>query len=198
MALSLTGAIEIAGSGIGTTSQLAPIASAGVEIVTNPPVELIRLYRSQEYVKVDPELYGELNLVRWRGKRMNWRSPKLYAKGSVRGIDEAMHRVVMNCTDPDILVDHIYGDTLDNRRIHLRTGTVTDNNRNRALHQMRGLEWVRLRQQWRVCITVKDMRILIGHYDNESEAMEARRVAELAHYGFVMRELLTLPPSCGL
>jgi hypothetical protein len=188
MALSLTGAIEIAGRAVGTTGQLTLVNPVGVEIVSEPPFELIRLFRSQKYVKVDPELSGELNLVRWRGKRMNWRSSKLYAKGSVRGMDEAMHRLVMNCTDPEILVDHIHGDTLDNRRIHLREGTVTDNNRNRALDAMRGLEWVRLRQQWRVCITVSNMRILVGHYDTESEAMEARRVAELAHYGFMMRD----------
>lgn len=43
-----------------------------------------------------------------------------------------MHRVLLGLTDPDIHVDHINGDGLDNRRSNLRFGPCRDNLQNRV------------------------------------------------------------------
>src|SRR4051794_22284951 len=81
-----------------------------------PTYELIRLYGSNLYVKVDPDLYPRLRLYRWRKKAQNARTGKWYAVGSVGGRKVSMHRHIMGCTDPAIYIDHRNGDTLDNRR----------------------------------------------------------------------------------
>ena len=43
-----------------------------------------------------------------------------------------MHRLIMGCSDPKILVDHIDGNGLNNQRCNLRLCSVSDNMRNRG------------------------------------------------------------------
>lgn len=185
LVLSLTPDPEMPSRAIGGTVQRH---SNIVLIGDGPPFELIRLYKTRLYAKVDPEMYSDLSLIRWRREWMNGQSLKCYAKGVVRGRDTLMHRYVMQVTDPEIIVDHRYGDTLDNRREHLRQFTVEQNNWNRPMNIDRGLRWHRLRRQWRVDITAKSRRWHVGFFDTKDEAREARRLAEIAHFGFEMRD----------
>jgi len=157
-------------------------------IEVEPPYQLIRLYMTSLYVKVDPELYPVLSLIRWRKKAQNGRTGKWYASGSVGGRKVLMHRYILGCTDPSIYVDHRNGDTLDNRRIwNLREFTPLQNAWNRPGHEDRGLQWIPRRLQFRVHITVRGRRIDLGHYDTLAQARERRRRAEIEHYGFEMR-----------
>lgn len=43
----------------------------------------------------------------------------------------ALHRVILGITDPQVAVDHVNGDGLDNRRQNLRACTTSQNNANR-------------------------------------------------------------------
>lgn len=53
-----------------------------------------------------------------------------------RNANIAMHRLIMGSPpQPNLVVDHVNGDRLDNRRKNLRWVTVTENNHNLAFHR---------------------------------------------------------------
>ena len=53
------------------------------------------------------------------------------AQGSTDLVRVKLHRLVVGAPDR-VVVDHINGDVLDNRRVNLRTCTVAENTRNRS------------------------------------------------------------------
>jgi hypothetical protein len=55
-----------------------------------------------------------------------------YAITKHNGKDLRMHRLVANETDPEVIVDHIDRDRLNNRRGNLRKYTAVENARNRC------------------------------------------------------------------
>lgn len=83
---------------------------------------------------IDYEWLSETIWNVWHDGRKHW---QLYAKRNV-GPSRAtvrMHREIMLRADPDgyghrLVVDHINGQTLDNRRVNLRWSTITRNNVN--------------------------------------------------------------------
>lgn len=89
-------------------------------------------------------------------------------------------------------VDHINGDKLDNRRCNLRIATYQQNQANRRrlsrsnTSGIRGVQYVpglSASKPWRAQITVDHKNIHLGLFATSAEAVDARRCAEMAHYG---------------
>lgn len=136
-----------------------------------------------------------------RLKAWKWWS-EIHHKGSpresirVRGRDTSipyrswalkkLHRVVMGTTDPDILVDHINHNPLDNRKENLRLCTTSENKRN-SVKQTLGtsrFKGVHLYQgKWWAKITVSGKRVYLGRYDTEEQAAKAYVDAAQIHHG---------------
>lgn len=70
---------------------------------------------------VDPEFHGELSQYKWH-----------FSGGYAKSKLGFMHRVVMKLEDPDLVVDHLNGNRLDNRRINLRVKTQKGNAKNKT------------------------------------------------------------------
>jgi HNH endonuclease len=103
------------------------------------------------------------------------------------GRPRRMHRVIMG--DPAGLdVDHVNGNRLDNRRSNLRLVTHTENgwNQHKITRRNRsgktGVSWHKTLNKWLSRITVRGEKIHLGVYAELQDAIEARRVAELAYY----------------
>lgn len=103
-----------------------------------------------------------------------------------------LHRFVMNCTD-NMVVDHINGDTLDNRKSNLRICNISQNamnqktsTRNKSGHK--GIFWEKSRNKWRATINIDKKQIMIGRYNTLEEAIQARRQAEIDYYGEYRRQ----------
>lgn len=119
-------------------------------------------------VQVDDDLLEELSKHRWRlhkGKHTH------YAV-STRGL--MMHRLVIQATK-GVLVDHINGDGLDNRRANLRLCSNAQNMMNARKiagrsSRFKGVSWNKDRNQWYSTIEKGGKRTFLGGYREETRA----------------------------
>jgi len=96
-----------------------------------------------------------------------------------------MHRLIMQAPD-GMVVDHIDGNSLNNRRSNLRICTPRQNTANRAktrngTSRFKGVHFCTRDRKWRAQIGVDGERRFIGDFDDEVEAARAydRKAAEL-------------------
>ncbi len=82
-------------------------------------------------------------------------------------------------------IDHINGNTLDNRRCNLRYTTRQQNTQNTRGHNPEsGIKGVyRKRSKWAAEIWVNGSKIWLGSYDTISKAAKARKEAALKYHG---------------
>lgn len=108
--------------------------------------------------------------VQERGKQVYVRARDIF------GDTVYMHRIVLGIHG-ELEVDHIDGDTLNNRRVNLRVATVSQNRMNRKKFEgnysspYKGVSFKRGR--WRAQITVDKKVMHIGTFDSEIDAARA-------------------------
>lgn len=113
-----------------------------------------------------------------------------YLKSQRKGDAGAyIHRLIM---DPGegMVVDHINGNPLDNRKSNLRVCSQAENTRNARLRTnnktgVRGVYWDKCRELWAAKISANNKTITLGRFATIEEATYARRSAEnRIHGGF--------------
>lgn len=123
-------------------------------------------------VKVDDADYDWLSQYVWT------RSAKYYARSAK--LKQYMHRLLMDAPK-GMVVDHINGDPLDNRRSNLRICTQRDNTRN---SKGTGTSLDKRRGTWRAEITVNRKRYYVGTgFKTQEDAMRAYDKAARRHFG---------------
>lgn len=95
-----------------------------------------------------------------------------------------MHRFL---TDGQ-LIDHINGNTLDNRKINLRVANKSKNGMNRYLQSnntsgVTGVYWNKNLNKWSSHITINRKNIYLGSFDNFDDAVKVRKEAENKYFG---------------
>lgn len=103
-----------------------------------------------------------------------------YAERSKRTQPRLMHRAILGLAKGDgALVDHIDGNTLNNRRSNLRIVTTAQNAQNQGSRggtsDHRGVSWCRTRQRWLAQVQLDGRKINLGRFRTEQEA---RRVVQ--------------------
>jgi len=98
-----------------------------------------------------------------------------------------LHRFILNCP-PSMCVDHIDGNTLDNRRSNLRICTRAENSRNRRKNNnstsgYKGVFWNKLYSKWAAYIRANNKRIFLGYFDDPKKAYEAYVAASKKYHG---------------
>lgn len=105
-----------------------------------------------------------------------------------RGKEITLHRFIVDA-QPGQIVDHINGDTLDDRRSNLRVCRNAENIRNQRPHRdkrtskLKGVYFQPSRRSFRAQITVDRRKINLGNYPTEVEAAHAYDNAARRHFG---------------
>lgn len=102
-----------------------------------------------------------------------------------------IHRIIMECTDSTICVDHINHNPLDNRKCNLRLVTIAQNNYNKGIQPYNtsgeiGVYYNKQRQQWVAQIIRNDKHYCV-YCKSKEDAIIARRKLEdelFAEYGY--------------
>jgi len=102
----------------------------------------------------------------------------IYIEGTTRAV--YMHRVILSrMLGRELLrneyVDHIHGNTLDNRRSEIRLSTPSQNNMNKHKQSnntsgYKGVYLCKRSNKWRVSIWANGKRKAFGHFDNAADA----------------------------
>lgn len=101
-----------------------------------------------------------------------------------------MHNVVFGHIPHGYVVDHINGNSLDNRRSNLRLATYHQNNCNSKRPRnnksgVKGVSWVERDKRWRASIGVKGKSVYLGYFVNiEDAALAYERAAKRYHGHF--------------
>lgn len=98
-----------------------------------------------------------------------------------------MHRVITNARKGE-LVDHISGNTLDNRKHNLRIVDNTQNQQNKGMSRnntsgVKGVSWHKRDRVWRASISVNGKRIHLGNFSDKEDAIKAYRSAVVLYHG---------------
>lgn len=138
---------------------------------------------------VDAADYEALAAFVWTASRNR---STIYAGRKARDDDGVrrtikMHRVIMG-PPPGLVVDHINGDGLDNRRANLRICTHSENQRNRrsangSSSQYLGVSWIAQRSKWQARIRYGGKQHHLGLYPSEIDAAKAYDAAAQKHFG---------------
>jgi len=100
-----------------------------------------------------------------------------------------LHRYILGVTDPKILVDHINGQKLDNRRENIRLCSNAENQHNR--HKLNstntsgvsGVCWHTRDKIWTASVYAEGKHIHLGNFCHIDAAIAARKSAELKYFG---------------
>lgn len=130
------------------------------------------------FATVDDEDFERLTQWKWRyGGQHSYAVRTQYYHDGTRGRGRTiqMHRVVMNASK-GVMIDHINGDKLDNRKENLRFCNNGQNQSNspskrRSSSTYKGVNFHR--NKWRATITVNKKGIHLGTYDSEEKAAMA-------------------------
>jgi hypothetical protein len=129
---------------------------------------------------VDESDYARLLVFRWHLNQSGYavrvqHSPRV--RGKRTSAQFRMHRLVLEAP-PDLQVDHINGDRLDNRRSNLRLATAAEQRRNEGVvrggsSRFKGVTWSKERGLWEAQIKHQRKRMFLGRYRDEVLAARA-------------------------
>lgn len=99
-------------------------------------------------------------------------------------LERQLGRTLLNAE----IVDHIDGDSLNNRRANLRIATYAQNNCNRKINKnnasgFKGVSWHRNTGKWRAVIKIGGNQISLGLYSTPEDAHAAYCKAAVKYHG---------------
>jgi hypothetical protein len=135
---------------------------------------------------VDDQDYEELSKHKWHANiKSNNRVYPIRYDAKLKRV--AMHKDVLNHFDGSD-VDHINGNTLDNRLCNLRICTRSQNTQNANKKSnntsgYKGVSWHSHTKKWQVQLCANGKYISVGYFDDKIEAAKAYDNAAIKYHG---------------
>lgn len=137
---------------------------------------------------VDEDIYAVLSTVKWYAKYNasgNSYYPACNTFNEHRNrITLRMHTVIIPNIPKGYEIDHINGNTLDNRRINLRVCSLRENRQNRTVsrnkkNKYKGVSWNEKLKKWITRVQKKH----IGCFNTEEQAANAYNIEAIKQFG---------------
>lgn len=150
----------------------------------------IHLHNRGLSARVDADVWAWASRITWHAHESDTRTYAATATWTGDGTQRTfLHRVIMGLAPEDPRkVDHVSGDTLDNRRANLRLATTAQNAQNQGSRggssRHRGVTWDRARGKWLASAMLDGKRTTIGRFVTEDEAAEAASAWRAEHMPF--------------
>lgn len=134
-------------------------------------------------ILIDKEDYDKIKCYAWYVDNNN----KDYVCANANNKNIKLHRFVTNTTDPDIWVDHIDSNTLNNTKKNLRISNFKKNPQNRIKTENSSSKYIgvflnKCAKKWLSNITFDGIVINLGMYDNEIYAARRRDLYILENF----------------
>jgi hypothetical protein len=134
---------------------------------------------------VDDCDYDQISQYKWTAQKVG---NYYYATGWVNGKHRKMHRVLLELTDPLLIVDHKDRNGLNNQRSNLRVCTKRENNANRrsqinSSSKYVGVSWIKRDEVWRAYISTGGKNKYLGDFKTEDAAAQAYNEAAKEIHG---------------
>lgn len=141
--------------------------------------------KSGFWVKIDHDDLEKIYNIKWHIDQTTENYFRVVA--SVNGRPLLMHRHIL-CAKPGEIIDHINGDTFDNRKINLRFCTSSENSMNQKVKpgkKYKGIYFDKSRKLWAAQITAAGKTKTIGRYLTDKQAAIAyNEIAKKLHGDF--------------
>lgn len=149
----------------------------------NDALERIQLSGGKTAI-VDPEDFSTLSQYKWFASES--KKGHFYAMRSVGSTGKIqMHREITNCPE-DMIVDHINGNSLDNRKSNLRICSHSENMRNQKLRsgsEFKGVGFCKIKNKYRARIMLDRKDYHLGYFDTKEDAAKAYAEASKNYHG---------------
>ena len=136
--------------------------------------------------KGEPFIIDEIDLNKISNSTWCFNQSGHYLVARINNKNVRLHRLIMDVDDYKLVVDHINGDTSDNRRCNLRITTQKQNARNvrPSKNNIANYPGVDRRPsgKYRARITVNRKEILLGTFDTLEKAIQVRKEAENKYF----------------
>jgi len=132
---------------------------------------------------IDDDDFERVSSFKWHGAKSR---TGVYVRHG-RNPALILHRFILDAK-PGVSVDHINGNTLDNRKENLRICTSAENTRNSRKYSTnvsgcKGVSYIEWRNKWASKITFNYKKYFLGYYNTREDAFEAYKAKAKEFFG---------------
>ncbi len=148
----------------------------------------VPLYNERGFALIDIEDFDRVTNFRWVLNKKEAGKSTDYVRATIDGMKISLHHYINGSVPEGMVVDHVNGDGLDNRRSNLRVCTQRENRMNQKVRSdstsgFKGVSWVEDRGKWRAIVD----NDTVGYFSREAEAALAYDVEALRRFGAIAR-----------